>query len=201
MSRIEADSLKKIQTWWLKQYGYLDPYYWKSGTITWTSSWSDTKSSIDITVSTLSDDQYIKLYYIQTDYEGNKKTFDYKFPLLTTRCNFGGVRYWFQCTLTANGKYCGRRVGTLYKAGDYFGCRHCYYLSYESRNENRRFRDYPLFFLLTAHQKIDELEAKIKRKFYNGKPTKKQRTLYRLYSRMMPYEQAFSEREDLNIYK
>jgi hypothetical protein len=33
-------------------------------------------------------------------------------------------------------KTCRRRVQKLYLGGEYFGCRHCYELSYQSRNED-----------------------------------------------------------------
>jgi hypothetical protein len=78
-------------------------------------------------------------------------------------------------------------VGVLYKAGDYFGCRHCYNLTYSSKNENRRYRNYPLFFWLKSLKKIEELEEKIKRPYYNGKPTRKQRRLEKIERRMIPY--------------
>jgi len=52
--------------------------------------------------------------------------------------NFGGVRYWFICPLVINGRPCGRRVGKLYlpPGGKYFGCRHCYNLTYRCQKEH-----------------------------------------------------------------
>lgn len=83
-------------------------------------------------------------------YTGEKTDLDYKIQLATTPCHFGGVRYWFICPLAKNGRYCGRRTGTLYLAsgGKYFGCRDCYNLSYESRNESRVGRPEVLFIFL-----------------------------------------------------
>jgi hypothetical protein len=54
--------------------------------------------------------------------------------IATTRPRFGGLRWWFVCPLTVNGRPCGRRVGKLYlpPAGRYFGCRHCHDLTYTS---------------------------------------------------------------------
>jgi len=53
-----------------------------------------------------------------------------RFRLLftTTRCHFGGVRYWFLCPS------CRKRIGKLYTplSGREFKCRHCYNLTYES---------------------------------------------------------------------
>jgi len=56
--------------------------------------------------------------------------------LTTTDLPWGGVRYWFVCPLQG----CYRRVGCLYlpPGGKYFGCRHCYDLSYESQSEWHR---------------------------------------------------------------
>ena len=39
---------------------------------------------------------------------------DYRVRLMTTRPQFGGLRWWFICPLVSNGRPCGRRVGKLY---------------------------------------------------------------------------------------
>lgn len=55
-------------------------------------------------------------------------------PVVTTQPYFGGVRWWFICPLTVNGRACQRRARKLYlpSGGRYFGCRICYNLTYES---------------------------------------------------------------------
>jgi len=168
--------------WWLKKHGYLNG--WKLGEMEWKSGFSN-KSSVGIEVCTI--ESYVRFFYTQTEENGEKKKFDYKVSLTTTSCNYGGVRYWFICPLSKNGVYCGRRVGVLYKAGDYFGCRHCYDLTYNSRNENHKYKNYPLLFWLKSWGKIEELEEKIKRPYYKGKPTRKQRKLEKIERRMIPY--------------
>lgn len=183
MSKSEADDLKQISTSFLKKHGYFKGYL--SGNITWTRSgaWGESKNSVSIVVSTLEGDNYLRIYYTQTDRDTNeKKDFDYKIPLTTTPCRYGGNRYWFICPWYKNGAYCGRRVASLYKDGDYFACRHCYELTYSSRKVNRRYRYFPLFNVLTIEQKIEKLREQIKRPYYRGKPTKKQRQLEKLYS-------------------
>lgn len=57
---------------------------------------------------------------------------------------WGSRRYWFVCPLVIDGQACGRRARKLYlpPGGRYFGCRHCYRLSYQARQEYR-----PLAFL------------------------------------------------------
>lgn len=194
--REEADSLKKIQIWWLKKNNYLETGWCKSGGIKWTNSWTNRETSIGFNVSLLENDQYIQLNYTQTNSTGEKKSFDYKVPLASTPCFFGGKRYWFICIASANSKYCGKRVAVLYKGGDYFACRHCYNLSYQSRNENRRYRDYALFYVLGNRNRMDKLRASMKRSFYNGKPTRKQRALDKLAEREFPYALEF-----MDIYK
>jgi hypothetical protein len=84
--------------------------------------------------------------------------------------------------LSRNGVCCGRRVGKLYKApgGSYFGCQHCYDLSYESRNEPRLARYGGIGFPLKVESQIEKLYGQIKRWIYKGKPTRKARKLQAL---------------------
>lgn len=189
----EVDYLKKIQIWWLKKNNYLEEGWWKSGGIKWTNSWTGQETNIGFNVSLLENDQYIQFNYTRTNNDGEKENFAYKMPLTSTPCFFGGKRYWFICSASRDGVYCGRRVGVLYLGGRYFACRHCYDLSYESRNENRRYKDYALFYILGNRRKIEKLEQKIKRRTYAGKPTRKQKALYSLYLREFPYDIAFKK--------
>jgi len=171
----EADSLKKISTAFLKKHGYLNNS-WRSGTITWTSGWDESKSSVGIDVYAMDDgDSYLRIHYTQTDRDTNeKKDFDYKIPLTTTPCRYGGKRYWFTCPWYKSGRYCGRRVATLYKDGGYFACRHCYNLTYASRNLSGRYKGF------VSIPDIEEAEMKVKRYYYRGKPTRKYRRVIRL---------------------
>jgi len=60
--------------------------------------------------------------------------------------------------------------------GSEFACRHCYNLTYASRNESRR-GDIEIFRKLF---KAESIEEQIKKRFYKGKPTKKYRQLLAL---------------------
>jgi len=104
------------------------------------------------------------------------------------------VRYWFICPLSVNGVYCGRRVGTLYLAsgGPYFGCRHCYNLTYESRNELRLARPGGIGYPIKAESQYEELYKKTRRWTYKGKPTKKARKLQILERRMEGAADAYN---------
>jgi hypothetical protein len=109
-----AEESKKISIFWLNERNLLGGY--RNGTISWT--WGEdlnTKNSISILTNT--DEGYFELIYTQTNYYGEeKRKMNYRHGLVSTPCNFGGVRYWFICRLSRNGRYCGRRVGVLYKS-------------------------------------------------------------------------------------
>jgi hypothetical protein len=57
--------------------------------------------------------------------------------LEATRVRSRGRRWWFKCRLVKNGETCNRRVAKLYLPPEsrYFGCRHCYQLTYKSCQE------------------------------------------------------------------
>jgi len=192
--KIEADSLKRIDIAWLKKHDYLDG--WKSGAIEWTGGWPNNKSSIGISVFITDEYRYVNLKYSQTDIDGEKQNFDYNIQLTTTRCNYGGVRYWFECPIVKNGQYCGKRTRVLYKAGSYFGCRYCNNLTYRSKNVGRSGQYYPLFKTLRLHDDIDKLESQIKRPYYAGRPTKKQKRLNKMFSQISSINLDFDNDEN-----
>ena len=66
---------------------------------------------------------------------GAQVAVEYTVQLEITKPHFGGIRRWFTCPI------CGRRVGTLYlpPGGKYFGCRHCYDLTYTSCQRNHEY--------------------------------------------------------------
>lgn len=202
MSKSEADDIKKISTAFLKKHDYFKGQ--RSGTITWTRSgiWGENKSSVGIEVSTGREENYLLIRYTQTNNStGEKRDFDYKIPLITTPCRYGGKRYWFMCPWYKNGVYCGKRVGTLYKDGDYFACRHCHELTYSSRKVNRRYKMFPLFNMLTLDQRMDELRNQIKRPYYRGKPTRKQKQLEKLYEQTISNYREYDFNENNPNFK
>ncbi len=183
-AKTTVEQATQLNIFKLKEFGLLDGFY-HSTTLSWTWRLSGHKSSIGIAVDT--EDLYAKVNYTNTKRSTGEKTdYDYKISLTTTPCNFGSVRYWFICPLSKNGVSCGRRTGTLYLAsgGNYFGCRHCYDLSYESRNESRLGRFGNIGYTIVTDRKIEELYSQIKRWTYKGKPTKKARKLQALEAKV-----------------
>jgi hypothetical protein len=92
-------------------------------------------ASIDYEVNTTGPNSWLRLSYTIKD---DKSSINYRVELATTRPHFGGLRWWFLCPLLVNGRGCGRRVAKLYlpSGGRYFGCRHCYDLTYKSVQEH-----------------------------------------------------------------
>lgn len=135
----------------------------------------DWNNPIEIKVNTQINDSFMKI-----EYTLNSIKFDYSINLITTECNYGGVRYWIQCPR------CDRRVGKVFLLGTYFLCRHCNNLTYESRLLSGKWK--------MAGKIISKLELrksllKVKRIRYNGKFTKK-------YMNFLAKEEKFS-----SIYK
>lgn len=137
--RWTVEECKSITTKFLNRHHYFDgDARW--GGMSWRRRGEKT-GSISFVVSTIKDDEYIRFQYTQTDRHTQEKgDFDYSARLAWTPCHFGKRRWWFICPLVINGWSCGRRVGALYLAnGKYFGCRHCYNLTYESSKESHKF--------------------------------------------------------------
>ena len=96
---------------------------------------------IHLQIIMLENDKYVRFQYTHTNrFTCEKSELDYKVRLVATPCYYGGHRYWFLCPLVVNGKACNRRVGVLYLGdGKYFGCRHCFNLTYECQKESHKF--------------------------------------------------------------
>lgn len=142
---------------------------------------SENKSTIGIFVVTgMGEPNYIKLNYTHTNrWTEEKSDMNFTISLATTPCNYGGVRYWFICPLSKNGKYCGRRVGVLFSIGKWFGCRHCGDIAYAAQMRGGKYRGSSVCL-----PDIEKAEEEVKRYYYNGKPTRKYRRVIRLTEKL-----------------
>lgn len=120
---------------------------------------------------------YLRLMYKIWDKEANGVTvnsndYDYRVRLTKTKCNIAGWRYWFLCPLIIEGKKCDRRASVLYLPPDseYFGCRHCHDLIYQSQCLSGKDKKFGRIIPLPV---IQEKEQSFKRREYNGVPTRK----------------------------
>ncbi len=130
-----VEECKSIGTTFLKEHGYFCG--WHVGGMKWTRNGEET-GSISFTVSVQDWTGEIRFQYTQTQrHSGEKESLDYPVRLTATPCHYGGKRWWFTCPLVKNGIACNRRTLKLYLGGGkYFGCRHCYNLTYESCQEH-----------------------------------------------------------------
>ena len=130
-----VEECKSISTTFLKEHGYFCG--WQAGGMKWTRG-GEENGSIGFVVSVQDWTGEIRFQYTQTQsYNGEKESLDYPVCLTATPCRYGGKRWWFICPLIKNGYACNRRVLKLYLGGGkYFGCRHCYNLTYESCQEH-----------------------------------------------------------------
>ena len=109
-----------------------------SGILTWTrTSTGEVISRAGYEVDTVHG-SWLRLRYTRT---AANDDVDYRIPLTSTPTPWNALRWWFICPLSVDGRHCGRRVGKLYLPpnGRFYGCRHCYRLTYTSCNESRKF--------------------------------------------------------------
>ncbi len=112
--------------------GYSGSVYWTRGSNPEPTDW------IGYRIEEVHARLAVRLKYTTTHgWTGEKRDSDYSILLQTTWPHFGGVRWWFTCPLVVRDVPCGRRVGKLYipPGGTYFGCRHCYNLTYRSTQQ------------------------------------------------------------------
>lgn len=143
------------------QDGAITPEHVKRGTWAWYRG-EERTNSVGYQVDTQADRGMLTL-----DYQVRGEAVRYSVPLVTTRPHFGGVRWWYVCPLVVNGQACGRRVGKLYlpPGGRYFGCRHCYDLTYRSSQQSDK--------RVSALRRlpVDELLSRVHEMVEGGNPT------------------------------
>jgi len=121
---LDLDIRLMNQRGWLNKKGYQN-LTWKRnnqeiGTVqllVWTRVQFPTEKSI------------MRLKYKSRTNGGDWQELNYQVELETTKCNFGGLRYWFKCP------ECSKRACVLY-GGTIFKCRSCHDLVHKSRNES-----------------------------------------------------------------
>lgn len=168
----EADGLLSIHAKNLRKKNFFKNS--QHGIMSWTNSWTGKSNSIGLQTEMSSDDNYLRIYYTQTPEDGDKQDFDYKVPIISTNCRYGGKRYWFLCPLSVNGVHCGRRIGVLYKSGVYFGCRKCHRLTYTSQNQSGKYKGF------VSEPDLEKAYGEIKRWHYRDSPTRQYRKYLRL---------------------
>lgn len=106
-----------------------------SGIITW-PSFAGMTSSIDYEAYCDIDNGNIRLSYTMSHLIMGDNDYSYYVDLVTTKPNYGGVRWWFICP----NQDCEKQVGKLYRPprSNYFLCRTCQNLTYTSCRESHK---------------------------------------------------------------
>lgn len=118
--------------------GILRPNTESRGSVIWTCEANGEQvASIEYELHVWQPSGLLRIFY--TNFERGEK-FDYFITLVPTSLPWGGVRWWFICPLSFDGKACRRRVSTLYNPPGlrYFACRHCYELTYQSCQDSHK---------------------------------------------------------------
>ena len=131
--KTSVEQCKAISTKTLKDYGFFAGNV--SGMIVWKNDFGENIGAVEIrsVLDTQKNNKWIEIY--------SSNDVNQKIELTATICNFGGLRYWFLCPAVKNGVYCGNRAAKLYlpPTAQYFGCRECYDLTYESCQKSHKY--------------------------------------------------------------
>ena len=172
------DFKKTIDIKTLKKSWFLDKNIsFKSGKTTW---YLNEKEIWNIWIEICKYDfsWYLRVYFIQTDEDWNKKEFDYKIDLVTTKCNYWWVRWWFLCPCKWN------RCSILYLQNNWiFASRKTLDLCYEKQKESKKWR-YFWYLLWDNFTKILEIRKTMKYPFRNWKPTRKMKRILKLHQKI-----------------
>ena len=147
------------------------------------------KNGVHIVVD-LQKKKYPCLYFCYSILQpgGEYRDFEYRVDLEVTKCNYGGVRFWYKCPVEILG--CDRRVTVLYLVGDLFACRNCFRISYKTRNK----RGFDKF-----RQKDIDLVAEARDprwKSYRGKPTRRFKRAQRIKEKFDKYIAILKRKTD-----
>jgi hypothetical protein len=159
------DECKTVSITKLKEWGYLKPDQWKSGTLTWSRN-GQQYASICIKVDTLSVKPYIMF-----EYNCNSEPVNYKVQLVSINSNIGkGLIWYFLCPNT------GKKCRKLYLVNKYFLHREAFKgAMYEKQTYSEYSRQQiKLWTLLFDKDEICQLVyKKYFKPFYKGQPTKR----------------------------
>lgn len=196
MTRKIAELSNGLSIFFLKKHGFLpqgDSF--RNGTIKWTFGECQSNVGFRVQIREAEEDAgYIELIYaVIAGLTGEKTELEYKIRLIATPCNYGGRRYWFECPITNNGEYCGRRVGVIYTVGKLFGCRHCANIAYRAQFESGKYR-----VGACTKPNIQDALTEAKTRYYNGRPTRKFKRYLRLRERFETLWAKIAEKLDIN---
>jgi hypothetical protein len=114
------------------------------GSLTWNRvSTGENRGSVGYSIQAEKGNHLVMTLHFTRTIREAKEVVQEPILLIPTRPHFGGIRYWFQCPLVISGRPCGRKSGKLHlpPGQKFFGFRHCYGLTYASRQEHNKRMD------------------------------------------------------------
>lgn len=177
--RNTTDEYKRFTIAFLKKHGYLDhAVTCRYGSIKW-SIWDQETGSMWFWIEKNNEEMRwsVRVIFTQTKRDTWEKTdFDYKIPLIATKCNYGWLRWWFLDPCSETRLKC---LVLYWQSNGYFASRKTLNLAYESQNEWRFGRRLSYLMGMNATKAI-ALSRTIKYEYRNGRPTKKMRRFLKL---------------------
>lgn len=183
------DSAHSIDLTSLRKWGALRERG-QDGTIHWTRD-GEERGKVFYKTEIACEDQpnTLRLRYTSTSRHGESHEMDYQVPLVSISCRYGGQKWFFQCPNAS----CNRRRRILYEYGQYFVCRKCTSMWYDSQTyAGNRYRFMQNLF------DAEKLEETLKRHYYRGKPTKKFRRFLKLSHGLDERQRAEAEQAFLS---
>lgn len=180
------DYSRTIDIKFLKKYWYLDKWVsFKSWWLYWKRNWED-NWTISVEVNKWDNTWYIRVYFTQTKEDWTKKEFDYQIPLVSTVCNYWGIRRWFLCPCKWN------RCSKLYFQTNWiFASRKTLNLCYDEQKKSKK-RRYFWYMMWEAYTRILVIKKDMKYPYRNWKPTRKMRRILNLRRRAPSKEEIES---------
>jgi hypothetical protein len=177
-----GDYSKTIDIKFLKKYWYLDVWIkYRKWWLQWNKNWKDSWN-IGVEVTKWETTWKVRVIFSQTNNQWEVKQFDYTIPLVSTPCNYWGVRWWLLCPCKWN------RCSILYKQNNWiFASRKTLNLCYSEQKESKRYR-YMWFVMWDAFTKIEVIRRTMKYPMRNGKFTKKALRIIKLKQKMPTME-------------
>ncbi|MBP9750409.1 MAG: hypothetical protein KBC95_01035, partial [Candidatus Peribacteraceae bacterium] len=132
--------------------------------ISWSKNSERTASVTATTTLQGAEGGFLQLGYTSRDRRsGEVHEMDYRVSLTSVPCRFGGRKWYYRCP----NKGCQRRCRVLYSYREFFICRRCTGLWYDSQTYTvDRYR------VLNNLFKAERLEQVNNRRYYRGKPTR-----------------------------
>ena len=196
-----VDEVRSIDILDLQRKGVFSRMPAFSGTLSWSRNDEVTASIFFRVESTGNGPVGLRLVYtIKDKRTGEGRDHSYIVPMTSTSCNFGGVRWWFICPLVVNGRVCHRRCRIIYMPPDaeFFGCRECYKLTYESRQRHRE-KFYEGFE--KPHKAWESAQKELAKVRSRKKKEKIWRKMSNAYAAVENFENSFKMQTSKIIYK